>query len=293
MLTTGGTGPAPRDVTPEATLAVAHKVLPGFGEQMRQVSLKYVPDGDPVAAGRRDPRRRADPQPARPAEGDQGNARRHLPGRALLHRPRSAARTSRRTTTAGCPARCVLRRRTKPAQRRRITALGHRSSQRLGADAAGLLLPVEPREQLVTCAYSWRSSAGSAKNTSDSTAKNSAGLSAAYGSIAVRSPRSTRAPGSARTRQHRPLPGVRRDLRRQRRTAVGGAVAHVELVRELVDDEVHAGGVPVLARLDVGPGQDHRAALHRLAGDRSRCRYARRRPRPPIPSRARTRPDRR
>lgn len=43
IMTTGGTGPAPRDVTPEATLAVAHKVLPGFGEQMRQVSLKYVP----------------------------------------------------------------------------------------------------------------------------------------------------------------------------------------------------------------------------------------------------------
>lgn len=43
VLTTGGTGPAVRDVTPEATLAVAHKVLPGFGEQMRQVSLKYVP----------------------------------------------------------------------------------------------------------------------------------------------------------------------------------------------------------------------------------------------------------
>jgi molybdopterin adenylyltransferase len=43
VLTTGGTGPAARDVTPEATLAVAHKVLPGFGEQMRQVSLKYVP----------------------------------------------------------------------------------------------------------------------------------------------------------------------------------------------------------------------------------------------------------
>ena len=43
VLTTGGTGPAPRDVTPEATLAVAHKVLPGFGEQMRAVSLKYVP----------------------------------------------------------------------------------------------------------------------------------------------------------------------------------------------------------------------------------------------------------
>jgi molybdopterin adenylyltransferase len=43
VLTTGGTGPAPRDVTPEATLAVAHKMMPGFGEQMRQVSLHYVP----------------------------------------------------------------------------------------------------------------------------------------------------------------------------------------------------------------------------------------------------------
>jgi molybdopterin adenylyltransferase len=43
VFTTGGTGPAPRDVTPEATLAVADKVLPGFGEQMRQVSLAFVP----------------------------------------------------------------------------------------------------------------------------------------------------------------------------------------------------------------------------------------------------------
>ena len=43
MLTTGGTGPALRDVTPEATLAVAHKVMPGFGEQMRQISLNFVP----------------------------------------------------------------------------------------------------------------------------------------------------------------------------------------------------------------------------------------------------------
>ncbi|MEO8297874.1 MAG: molybdopterin adenylyltransferase [Burkholderiales bacterium] len=43
VLTTGGTGPAPRDVTPEATLAVADKVLPGFGEQMRQISLRFVP----------------------------------------------------------------------------------------------------------------------------------------------------------------------------------------------------------------------------------------------------------
>jgi len=43
VLTTGGTGPAPRDVTPEATLAVAHKLMPGFGEQMRQISLAFGP----------------------------------------------------------------------------------------------------------------------------------------------------------------------------------------------------------------------------------------------------------
>ena len=43
VLTTGGTGPALRDVTPEATLAVAHKLMPGFGEQMRQISLNFVP----------------------------------------------------------------------------------------------------------------------------------------------------------------------------------------------------------------------------------------------------------
>ncbi|NLD53909.1 MAG: molybdopterin adenylyltransferase [Burkholderiaceae bacterium] len=43
VLTTGGTGPSPRDVTPEATLAVAHKVMPGFGEQMRAISLNFVP----------------------------------------------------------------------------------------------------------------------------------------------------------------------------------------------------------------------------------------------------------
>jgi molybdopterin adenylyltransferase len=43
VLTTGGTGPAPRDVTPEATLAVADRQMPGFGEQMRQISLAFVP----------------------------------------------------------------------------------------------------------------------------------------------------------------------------------------------------------------------------------------------------------
>ena len=43
VVTTGGTGPAPRDVTPEATLAVADREMPGFGEQMRQISLHFVP----------------------------------------------------------------------------------------------------------------------------------------------------------------------------------------------------------------------------------------------------------
>ncbi len=43
VLTTGGTGPAPRDVTPEATLAIGEREMPGFGEQMRQVSLRFVP----------------------------------------------------------------------------------------------------------------------------------------------------------------------------------------------------------------------------------------------------------
>ncbi|QLB17124.1 molybdopterin adenylyltransferase [Mannheimia varigena] len=43
VLTTGGTGPAKRDVTPDATLAIAHREMPGFGEQMRQVSLHFVP----------------------------------------------------------------------------------------------------------------------------------------------------------------------------------------------------------------------------------------------------------
>ena len=43
IVTTGGTGPSPRDVTPEATLAVCEKMLPGFGEKMRAESLKYVP----------------------------------------------------------------------------------------------------------------------------------------------------------------------------------------------------------------------------------------------------------
>src|SRR5438445_10758765 len=43
VLTTGGTGPAPRDVTPEATLAIADRTMPGFGEQMPRISLQFVP----------------------------------------------------------------------------------------------------------------------------------------------------------------------------------------------------------------------------------------------------------
>ena len=43
VITTGGTGPAPRDVTPEATLAIAEREMPGFGEQMRRISLEFVP----------------------------------------------------------------------------------------------------------------------------------------------------------------------------------------------------------------------------------------------------------
>ncbi len=43
VLTTGGTGPAPRDVTPEATQAIADRIMPGFGEQMRRISLEFVP----------------------------------------------------------------------------------------------------------------------------------------------------------------------------------------------------------------------------------------------------------
>ena len=58
--------------------------MPGFGEQMRQVSLAFVPDCDPLAAGRRDPRPHADPQPAGPAEGDPRDAR----GRAATRKAR-------------------------------------------------------------------------------------------------------------------------------------------------------------------------------------------------------------
>jgi molybdopterin adenylyltransferase len=117
VLTTGGTGPAPRDVTPEATLAVADKVMPGFGEQMRQISLRFVPTailsrqvgvirgaalilnlpGQPKAI-------RETLEGLKDAEGAQQGAR-HLCRRALLHRPdrRALHRDPRRGVKAFRP----------------------------------------------------------------------------------------------------------------------------------------------------------------------------------------------
>ena len=87
VVTTGGTGPAVRDITPEATEAVCEKMMPGFGELMRQVSLQYRAHRHSLAADGGHPRPGADRQPA-------WQTQRHprLPGRGhaghpLLHRP--------------------------------------------------------------------------------------------------------------------------------------------------------------------------------------------------------------
>ena len=74
VLTTGGTGPARRDVTPDATLAIADREMPGFGEQMRQVSPTLCADGYPFPAGRCDPQAGADPQPSRATESNSGDS---------------------------------------------------------------------------------------------------------------------------------------------------------------------------------------------------------------------------
>jgi len=71
VFTTGGTGPTVRDVTPEATLAIADKELPGFGEQMRQISLHYV-----LPPGRRNPQASHGDQPTRPTKIDRRDTRR-------------------------------------------------------------------------------------------------------------------------------------------------------------------------------------------------------------------------
>ena len=99
MLTTGGTGPALRDVTPEATLAVAHKEMPGFGEQMRQISLAFVPtailsrqvavirDSSLIINLPGQPKAIAETlEGAKNADGSTA-CQRHLCRRALLHRP--------------------------------------------------------------------------------------------------------------------------------------------------------------------------------------------------------------
>ena len=84
VVTTGGTGPALRDVTPEATLAVCEKPMPGFGELMRQVSLKAVPTAilSRQTAGIRGSS--PDRQPAGPAEGDRRVSGRGVPGHPVL-----------------------------------------------------------------------------------------------------------------------------------------------------------------------------------------------------------------
>ena len=115
VLTTGGTGPAPRDVTPEATLAVAHKLMPGFGEQMRQISLAFVPTAIlsrqvAVIRGKAliinlpgQPKSIAETLQGLPAR-DAAGAR-HLRRGALLHRPdRRALPGNRRGGVQGLQA---------------------------------------------------------------------------------------------------------------------------------------------------------------------------------------------
>ncbi len=85
VLTTGGTGPAPRDVTPEATLAVAGRTMPGFGEQMRQISLKFVPTAILSRQVAVIQRPELDPQSARPTQGDRRNAGRREKRRWLAN----------------------------------------------------------------------------------------------------------------------------------------------------------------------------------------------------------------
>ena len=73
VLTTGGTGPAKRDVTPDATLAVADREMPGFGEQMRQVSLHFCADRHSFPSSRRDSQRKFDFKFTGAAESHQRN----------------------------------------------------------------------------------------------------------------------------------------------------------------------------------------------------------------------------
>ncbi len=106
VLTTGGTGPAPRDVTPEATEAVCEKMMPGFGELMRQESLKQVPTAilSRQTAGIRGTG--AHRQPAGQARLDPAVHDGRVPRRALLHRShRRRAARNRPGRVQGVPAR--------------------------------------------------------------------------------------------------------------------------------------------------------------------------------------------
>jgi len=96
VLTTGGTGPARRDVTPDATLAIADREMPGFGEQMRQISLHFVP----TAILSRDPQTGADPEPAGAAEVDKRDAGRGKSRGRKRYRPRYLCKCTVLYTTA-------------------------------------------------------------------------------------------------------------------------------------------------------------------------------------------------
>jgi molybdopterin adenylyltransferase len=100
VVTTGGTGPARRDVTPEATAAVCDKVLDGFGEQMRAVSLRVVPTAIL----------------SRQIAGVRGRSLIvNLPGKSLLHRPdRGTLPDNERDRREGLPAENVAEPRAKP-----------------------------------------------------------------------------------------------------------------------------------------------------------------------------------
>ena len=111
VVTTGGTGPARRDVTPEATEAVCDKLLDGFGELMRAVSLQGRADGDPVAADRRHSRPVADRQPAGQAQRHPRLSARRVPGHSVLHRSdRGAVSDDERSGRQGVSAQIIARR---------------------------------------------------------------------------------------------------------------------------------------------------------------------------------------
>ncbi len=116
ILTTGGTGPAPRDVTPEATEAVCERMMPGFGELMRTRSLIGYADRDPVAPDCGRARPQPDHQPARQTLGDPHLPGRGLRGHALLHRP------DRRRSSGD-----------KPGDLRRVPAQGLMAARTAGA----------------------------------------------------------------------------------------------------------------------------------------------------------------